>query len=122
MQNSLVMSRTLSCFVLFAAGCASLSASRVGPTYPANPPACPLQFDDVDQQSAIALTSRYTLVGTIELPSRTKEFAWTDEAKEKAQSEACRLGGDLVVYAGPAFSGSDLLGDSWADLSVYRKR
>ena len=116
------MSRTLSCFVLFAAGCASLSASRVGPAYPANPPACPLQFDDVDQQSAVALTSRYTLVGMIKLPRWPKEFAWTDEVKSQAQSEACRLGGDLVVYAGPAFSGSDLLGETWADLSVYRKR
>src|SRR3970282_857643 len=83
-------------------GCfTSVYSERVGRPHDAFGADCPLEFDyDGDEARDRVVSEFPTQVGVLELAHIDgDDFRFTDEIKSKLRPAACKLGGELVLYA-----------------------
>ncbi len=69
---------------------------QMGGRYPAKPENCPMRFEYMNERE-LPFLARYELLGQVTLNYVSAEF--TDVVKDVLRPEACRLGGDVVVFS-----------------------
>ena len=93
-----------------------------GRPLPARPPDCELRFEYADDEVPLTRASRSESVGTLTLYHQADEFLWTEQVKEKLRPQACRIGGEVVVFGGLIKRGPGDFEYPAADFTVYRAR